>query len=707
MNKARLGLARSGLVRQPQRRLLSLAVASALAAGAAILVAPAVDARITKITIQGTSTAFGGFSFPGVGTYQRVYGTLTGELNPNDSHNNMIVDLALAPRNANGNVVYTTSFYILKPTDLTKGNHKVHYEPPNRGSKTYSALARTTGGGNDPASITDPVVLANSFLWPKGYTSIFVGWDQAAGTDPTNFNQYIILPVAKNADGSSITGPGYEYIVSPGASYTLTYTAASLDTTKAVLTHRQHLNDTPVAVPSTGWTYDSTGNVITLLPAGTSFTANDIYELSYTAKDPTVNGVGFASFRDAMAFFRFATADDSGTANPMAGDIQRVYTEISSQPGRFLNDFVTFGFNAAEELQNRKVIDGMMNWIAAGSGIGGNYRFGQPGRTARNRQHLLYAESVFPFANVSTTDPISGKTQGRYTVCERTNTCPFKMEIYSANEYWVKTASLLHTDPTGTTDLPDYPLARNYFMSSMQHGTGNATTKGLCQQLNNPLDSSPVQRALWQAMDDWSTKGVAPPPSMVPRLDNKTMSKPLPQSAVGFPNIPGVQYTGLETTRYRFNYGPNFYTTGIPTIYPPVVVAPYQDNPANGPIYQSYVPTTDADGNDIAGVRLPEVGIPLATFTGWGLRAIANDGPDGCESTGQYIPFTTTKAARVTAGDPRLSIQERYTNFTGFYYAMLNYIDGLVSARLFLPEDAATSFQNNIKNVLNNNLLPQ
>jgi hypothetical protein len=281
------------------------------------------------------------------------------------------------------------------------------------------------------------------------------------------------------------------------------------------------------------------------------------------------------------------------------------------------------------------------------------------------------------------------------------------MEIYSANEMWVKTGSLLTTDPTGTTDLPDHPLARNYFASSNQHGSGNATSKGLCQQFGNPLSTAPIQRAMWIAMDLWSTQGIAPPPSMVPRIDNKTFAKPLPQSAVGFPNIPGVQYTGLETTRYRFNYGPNFYTTGIPTIFPPQVVGPYQDNPAKGPIYPSWVPTTDADGNDIAGVRLPEVGVPLATYTGWGLRAIANDGPDGCESTGQYIPFPKTKADRVASGDPRLSIEERYTNFTGYYYALAGYINQMVLNRYMLPEDGATAFQTNIRNVLTNNLLPR
>ena len=224
---------------------------------------------------------------------------------------------------------------------------------------------------------------------------------------------------------------------------------------------------------------------------------NDIYEFSYTAKDPTVNGVGFAAVRDWNAWLRYETKDDSGTANPLAGDITRIYTEVSSQPGRFLNDFRYLGFNQAEN--GKQVFDGMMQWIAAGDGISMNYRWSQPGRTERNRQDHLFVEGRFPFANVTTTDPITGKTDSRYAKCTLTHTCPFAMEIFSANEYWVKAASLMTTDPTGKKDLPDSPFTRIYFMSSMQHGTGNGASKGGCQQFQNPLDSQAVQRALFTA----------------------------------------------------------------------------------------------------------------------------------------------------------------------------------------------------------------
>ena len=685
-------------------KLTRMSAACALALGGAMLAAAA-DARVTKIQITTReSPTFGGYSWPGVGQYEKLAGKAFAEINPNDAKNAVITDIKLAPRNANGNVEYSFDFYILKPIDLSKGNHKMMYEPPNRGGKTISNLNRGVGG-NDPGSVTNTTLLANSFLMPLGYSISFSGWDASAGSSTANFNTTITLPVAKNADGSTITGPAYEYIVNAGvASTPLFYTAADLDQSKGKLTHRVHLDDTPDVVPASGWAYNATGTAINLLPAGTNFAANDIYEFSYTAKDPTVNGVGFAAVRDWNAFLRYATADDVGTANPLAGDVTRVYTEISSQPGRFLNDFTYLGFNQTES--GRLAIDGMMQWIAAGDGINMNYRFSQPGRTERNRQDHLYVEGVFPFANVMTTDPITGKSDSRYARCASTGTCPYAVEIFSANEYWVKAASLMTTDPTGTTDLPDSPYTRIYFMSSMQHGTGNGASKGNCQQFQNPLDSSPVQRALLVDMDQWVTAGVAPPPSQVPKLADGTLVPPLPQSGVGFPTIPGVTYTGLKTTRYLFNYGPTFRTTNIPTINPPVVTAPYQDNPANGPIYPSFVPKTDIDGNDLAGVRLPDVAVPLATYTGWGLRA-APQANDGCESSGQYIPFAKTKAERLAAGDPRLSMEERYGNVWFYYFTLQNAINNLAQRRLLLPEDAQAALNKGLQNVLSNGLLPK
>jgi len=700
----------------------------------AMLLIPAfVEARVISVQMSAPTPAFGGYSWPGVGQYHKITGVAYAEVDPADRRNNVIVDIALAQtqpgagqpgKTASGKVAYLLNFYILKPVNLNQvdknlnGYGKVMYEPPNRGGKTWPALGRVTGGGNDPATITDPTILANAFLMPRGYTLVWSGWEPLVplANLGTNLTASAALPIAKlpptgaNPTGT-ITGPAYEYIVTSGNSFTLAYPAANTaDKTTAKLTHRVHLDDVPQDVPAANWSYNAAGTSITLTGG---FVANDIYEFSYTAKDPTVAGLGFAAVRDWNSWLRYETQDDVGTPNPLANYIKRIYTEISSQPGRMFNDFRKLGFNEDDHSAvGRKVFDGHMQWISAGSGIGMNYRFSQSGRTERNRQNHLYGENLFPFANVRTTDPFTGITASRYDACRLTNTCAFGVEIYSANEYWVKTASLLHTRPDGSADLRDSRFTRNFFMSSMQHGTGTATNRGACQQFGNPLNSAPVQRALFLALDAWADDGRSPPASRVPRLDDGTLVLP---ADTGFPtNIPDpfvgnegtptgkVTYTGLKTSRYLFNFGPGFYdasnpaTFGIPTIFPPVITPPLMPlmtdaavpiMSVNGPVYPSFVPKTDQDGNDIAGLRLPDVTVPLATYTGWGLRRGAQ-ADDGCESTGQYIPFAKTNADSQASGDPRRSIEERYASFDNYYNRVRRAVDNMVKDRLMLCEDA-------------------
>src|SRR5579862_8787903 len=541
-----------------KHKLSRLGVASLLAAGT-LAVAPVAHARVTQIQILTRGTAFGGHSFAGVGQYEYITGIATGEVDPNNSQNSLITDIQLAPKNPQGHVVYLHNFYILQPLDPSKGNHKMMYEPPNRGSKTYQTLNNTPTGTNDPQALTDPNVLDDSFLWTRGYITAWSGWENNLGP-LTGLTATASLPIVGTDPNNPVTGPGYEYIVTGAASFSLVYPPATTDQSKAVLTHRIHLDDQPQVVPSSGWAYTGAPdpvNVGSTIPNGAiklttgSFVNNDIYEFSYTAKNPTVNGLGLAAIRDFNSFLRFASHDDFGTPNPIKGHISRIYTETSSQPARTLNDFVHLGFN--EDESHRQVFDGMMQWIGAGDGLNMNYRWSQTKRTNRNRQELLYLEGLYPFANVPTFDPISGTSDWRYRRCEETHTCPLATEFYSANEFWVKAGSLMSTDPTGRFDLPDHPLTRNYLLSSKQHGgAGDPTSKGLCQQFLNPLDSAPVQRALWTALDEWSTRGIQPPPSQVPTFRERTLVPP-EQASVGFPSIPGVTYTGLKTTRYRFD----------------------------------------------------------------------------------------------------------------------------------------------------------
>ena len=258
-------------------RLSRLFVAGLMAT--TVLAATSVaQARITKIQIQTRGTAFGGHSFANVGQYEFITGVATGEVDPRNPQNGVITDIALADRLPNGHVQYRHNFYILQPLDFSKGNRKMMYEPPNRGGKTYQTLNNTPTGTDDPAALTDPTALDDSFLWTRGYTTVWSGWENnlvPSLDDPTALTASATFPVVHNANGSTVTGPGYEYIVTtaqtppklPTNVSALAYPAASGDKSTATLTHRVHLDDPHDVVPSSGWAYtDATNTAIKLVP---------------------------------------------------------------------------------------------------------------------------------------------------------------------------------------------------------------------------------------------------------------------------------------------------------------------------------------------------------------------------------------------------------------------------------------------------------
>lgn len=605
---------------------------------------PPAEARITKLVVTSVqSPTFEGTSFGAVGQYEKVRGRAWGEVDPSDPRNAIIADIEFAPNNASGMVEYSMDVLIMRPIDGGRGNGQLLYHMNNRGNVGFLGSLNNGGGGNDPTTAADA---GNGFLMRYGYTIVSSGWD--AGAAPGGNRLTITVPVAKNPDGSPIVGPSLEEFVVDTATMTtgtLTYAAANTDKSQASLTVRVHYTDPPVTIPSTGWEYTSlAGTAIRLLPSGTLFQQGRLYEFIYPAKDPIVAGLGYAATRDLGWFLRHAAADDFGNPNPLAGSVRAIYTHCISQPCRTMRDFVHLGFNESE--QGYAVIDGVLNWIGGASGIFVNFRFAQPGRTQRQHIGRWYPERQFPFAHQTLTDTVTGKTAGRLDRCTATGTCPKFFEINSANEYWVKVGSALHTDTLGN-DLPDAPGVRSYLMSSLPHGAGSGF--GNCAYPRNPLGPSAVLRAMLIALDEWATNGKRPPESLVPRVAAGTAVPSLPQAAQGFPAIPGVLYDGLMSTGDLFDFGPSF-DDGVVTQWGPPVSSPYP----------AYVPKTDADGNDIAGIRLPEVEVPLATYAGWNRRNASLAFPDLCDASGLKIDFAATKAERLAAGDPRRSIEERY-----------------------------------------------
>jgi len=640
---------------------------------------------ITKIIIDRIeSPTFDGVSFGEVGQYEKLVGRAYGELDPESTLNAVIADLTLAPRNARGKVEYVVDVYILKPVESKRGNKVLLCDVTNRGNKmTYLPLNFPFRAPPEFPPINDPTRAADAgdgFLMRQGYTIVWTGWDATA--PPGNDRMTITVPIATE-DGHPIVGPSLEEImaenarhVPPGThvlTWPLTYPAATVDQSQATLTVRQYRSDPPTAIPTTAWQYLD-ASTIGLLPTGeTPFERGQIYQFVYPATNPIVTGIGFAAVRDVVSFLRHASVDEQGTPNPLAGALQWTIATGLSQSGRFHRPFLHLGFNQDE--QTRRVFDGMMPYINGSGGGFFNYRFGQPNQTAFQRWSHVYPEQLFPFAYTTLTDPLTGKTDSVLARCEGSGTSPKLMEVNDSNSYWFKSAALAITTPDGTSDLPDPPNVRFYLLSSIAHGV--ASGRGLCQQLQNPISPGPALRALLQALTAWVVFGKEPPSSRVPRLQDRTLVSPLPQSAVGFPEIPGVTYTGVVSIRELYEYGPEF-DRGIISYWPPV---------PTGRAYPTLVPKVTADGIDLPGVQLPDIAVPLGTYTGWNLLRTAPN--DECSAMGSFIPFVVTKEQRLTTGDPRPSLQERYGTHSRYVAAVTVAANRLVADFLLLPEDAS------------------
>jgi Alpha/beta hydrolase domain len=650
--------------------------------GVVLCDAPSADARVTQVVITATeSPTFGGKSFGAVGQYERISGQIVGEVDPKDPLNAVIVDVDLAPKNPNGTVTYSTDFQILQPIDRTKGNKRLIYEITNRGRTNVLETLNDSKTGNDTATSGDA---GNGFLMRQGYIVLESGWDFSAPRNGKLFTATV--PIAKNPDGSSITGPNTEeFVIDKAATPTsqrLTYPAASAEKSKASLTVRRNYADAPIPVPSADWDYvDAKLNAVKLTSdnfgAPGSFGPTALYEFTYVAKDPVVASLGLAAIRDIATYLRNAETDDRGAPNSLAGDVAFIYSFCSSQPCRTMHDYVQLGFNQPERAAGAAppVFDGILNWKAGGSGLFINYRFSQPVRT--HRQHIARwtPEYQFPFADQKVTDTVTGKTDFRQRRCEATATCPKIFEANSSNEYWAKASSMAQTDSLGH-DLGGVANVRYYLLASLPHGAGNGP--GICAQPRNPLRPNAALRALLVDLDAWVTTGTAPPPDRVPRIADGTLAPPLPQEAAGFPRIPGVVYNGIHHTGDLWDFGPDF-DKGILSMVPPRLV---------GTPYPIFVPKADADGNDIAGVRLPEVAVPVATYTGWALRA---DGLDGCDAAGQRIAFARTRAQRLAADDPRPSLEERYADHGAYVNAVTRAAQALEAERFLLDEDVAAA----------------
>ena len=653
-----------------------MSFAKAVAGCGAVLVLASVHARANVVRIEITKTE------PAGPSHEKISGKAYGELDPADPQNAVIVDIELAPRNERGKVEYVATFSLVKPVDMAKASGVLVYTVVNRGNGTAAANA-------------------------DGHVTLVSGWqgDVVATAD----NQTIRVPVAKNADGSSITGPlTLRFTGLTGNTVALTiprgqpspYPPASLDTAKATLVSASA--ETPTGVKSgvvtigaADWAFADCSTVpypgrpdATRLCVRNGFNPALLYELQYTAKNPLVLGIGLAATRDIGSFFRYEKQDAAGTANPLAGRIRAAVAEGSSQSGTFLKLSLLLGFNQDEA--GRIVWDGMNPHISA--------RF-----TDLNRRFAFPGGLVWPF-ELGHEGPVwwtpwEDKARGRAAAsvldrCRQTNTCPKIAETFGSAEIWGlrQSFSLVGTDAKADIPLPEN--VRRYYFAGVTHGggPGGFTTSpppvgngAVCALATNPAPVGPMRAAILKRLVAWVTDGSPMPKSTYPTIADGTLVKNS-HGALQFPSIPGAPSPdGIQYPLVDYDLGPQFRyqdQSGVLTTRPRV----------RGTLPQLVV-KVDADGNEAAGIRSPQMMAPLGTYTGWNVASSGVFKGQLCiigSPVGGFIPFARTKAERLQSGDPRLSIEERYRDHAAYVSAVKHAAETLVGDGYLLQEDAAS-----------------
>lgn len=651
-----------------------------------LLSATVARANIVKIEITRVE--------PAGPTHERITGKAYGELDPSDPKNAVITDIELAPRNARGKVEYVTTFTLVRPTEMTKASGVLVYTVVNR------------GGGN-------------AMPHPDGHVTFVSGWQ--GDIAPTSTNQTIQVPVAKNRDGSSITGLLVLRFTNPnGYTTSLTiprgqpspYPPASLDTTKAKLMSATGELPTGaktgvVTIPSNEWAFaDCRTTPFPGTPDPSKICVKNwfdpalLYTLEYNVKDPLVLGIGMAATRDLGSFFRYEKQDASGTPNPVAGTITHAISEGSSQSGTFLRLSLLLGFNQDE--RGRIVWDGMNPHIAA--------RF-----TDLNRRFAFPGGLVSPLelghegpAWWTRWEDTARKRPAASLLdrCSATNTCPKIAETFGSAEIWGLRQSFTLVGTTATKDIPIPDNVRRYYFPGVSHGGGpggfstvtlpvGARVGGqapsgapTCALLTNPAPVGPMRSALMSRLVAWVTKNTPMPDSKYPTIADGTLVRNT-NAAMGFPAIPGQPMPeGVQFPLVHYDLGPQFRYADQSGVVATLPVA-------KGTLPQLVV-RVDADGNEVAGIKSPLLAAPLGTYTGWnvttsGMYAGQLCGPPfGASPIGGFIPFAKTKAERTASGDPRLSLEERYVDHAGYVRAVKAAADKLVSEGYLLANDAAT-----------------
>ena len=644
-----------------------------------------------KLQLENAQIIADGKNFDDIGAYEYLKGWVYYTIDPKSPLPTKIVDLENAPKNRNGRVEYSSQIHILRPTDSTKSNRRLLFDYGNRGNKRVIQYFNDAASSNNPTSLEQ---CGNGFLFRRGYSIVWVAWQ--GDLLPGDGRMIMRLPVATN-NGDPITGKvRTEFIASKegettfplsGWTSTRSHPSISLDTSKAQLTRRQYPDEKREIVPSSNWRFarleggqgmDFQGSETAVIPSDihihlpSTFETGWIYELIYTGKSPLVMGLGHLAVRDAVSFLRY----DETTKNPLSKyKIEKSFCFGRSQTGRCIRDFIYLGFN--EDQAGRKVFDGAITHVAGAGKMWLNHRFSNavvPGGQQYEEHDNI--SDQFPFAYNESTDHLTGKVDA---ICKRPKSDPLIFHTQTSTEYWQRRGSLVHTDTNGN-DLEPPKNVRIYHWASAQHvgdPLQERPTRGICQNLSNVLQTSMIFRALLVAMDNWATENIPPPENQLPKSFDGTLVD-FKDWKTQFPVIPRLVTPQEPNKLSLYDFGPET-DRGILEVLPPRRV----DNSG----YVIKVPSVDDDGNELAGVRVPMLNAPLATYTGWNIRS-KNFGEGAMhEFSGSTINFPETNAIRRMTNDPRKSIKERYKDKAEYIKKVRDAASALIKQGFMLEED--------------------
>ncbi|MDH3283349.1 MAG: alpha/beta hydrolase domain-containing protein [Acidobacteriota bacterium] len=664
---------RGGSRRRRAARRLS-ALAAVVLTGLAGFSSGVVVAEVDRIEISSRGPVAGGVSFGFTGPYEKLVGRAQFSLDPSHAANARVTDLDKAPRGEDGRVRFAADLHIIRPVDPARGNGTLLLEVPNRGRKAMvSYLNRGAARSADPTTAEE---IGDGFLLRQGFTLVWVGWQHDVPREPDRMS--IDTLVATDA-GRTIEGlvradhvfDSDERTMPLGHRGHVAYPVANPAHQRNVLTVRSSRLGARRVIPRVNWTFGrwENGRVVPdrrniVLFGG--FEKGQIYEAVYAARNPAVEGIGLTAVRDLVSHLK------NGESSPAPAE--RAIGFGISQSGRFLRTFLYQGFNV--DALGRRVFDGVIAHTA-GAGRGSfNHRFAQPSRDAHPFSAFFYPTDIFPFTSRVQEDPDTGASDGLLAAMEGSDAEPRVFFTNSSYEYWGRAASLIHTTLDGAKDVEPLPNERIYNFAGTQHFVDRfPPERAKTVNRTNPADFRFVMRALVVAMNAWVAEDVEPPPSRMPRHADHTL---VSARSLAFPLIPDTRIPRTPHEAYRVDYGPRFEEEGIVEWQPPRV----------GRGFNVLVPQVDRDGNEVGGLRLPEIAVPLATYTPWNWRAKESGGMDElADFRGSFLPFPRTRAERAASGDPRASIEERYPTRADYVGRCAQAAIDLVADRFLLVDD--------------------